>query len=314
MKQQITDAIRAVYENVPLVHSITNFVVMQVSANALLAAHASPLMAHAAEEMDDLTNIDSALVLNIGTLDPSWLDSMELAGTLMKKKGKPVVLDPVGAGASGLRTRSALRLLDLVRPDILRGNASEIMALAAEIRSADKVATKGVDSRNSSDEALDAAHELARRFGCVVSVSGSRDPHYRRQRRSCRGRRLAAHAAGHGHGLFRFRRHRSLRRRVQGPPHRGRRGHGRDGFRRRKGRSARQGPRQLSARLSGRALSSGSRRRRIESPQTRELRALSVTAGRLRSYRPAPLALPARCTPARRCPSSLRSGAGEHAI
>ena len=175
MKQQITDAIRAVYENVPLVHSITNFVVMQVSANALLAAHASPLMAHAAEEMDDLTNIDSALVLNIGTLDPSWLDSMELAGTLMKKKGKPVVLDPVGAGASGLRTRSALRLLDLVRPDILRGNASEIMALAAEIRSADKVATKGVDSRNSSDEALDAAHELARRFGCVVSVSGSRD-------------------------------------------------------------------------------------------------------------------------------------------
>ena len=175
MKQQITDAIRAVYENVPLVHSITNFVVMQVTANALLAAHASPLLAHAAEEMDDLTNIDSSLVLNIGTLDPSWLDSMELAGKLMKKKGKPVVLDPVGAGASGLRTRSALRLLDLVRPDILRGNASEIMALAAEIRSADKVATKGVDSRNSSDEALDAAHELARRFGCVVSVSGERD-------------------------------------------------------------------------------------------------------------------------------------------
>ena len=175
MKEQIINAVHSVYDSVPLVHSITNFVVMQVSANALLAAHASPLMAHAAEEMDDLTSIDSALVLNIGTLDPSWLDSMELAGTLMKKKGKPVVLDPVGAGASGLRTRSAMLLLDLVRPDILRGNGSEIMALAAEIRSADKVATKGVDSRNSSDEALDSAHALSRRFGCVVSVSGVRD-------------------------------------------------------------------------------------------------------------------------------------------
>lgn len=175
MKQQILNAVHAVYDQVPLVHSITNFVVMQVSANALLAAHASPLMAHAAEEMDDLTNIDSALVLNIGTLDPAWLESMELAGTLMKKKGKPVVLDPVGAGASGLRTRASLRLLDTVRPDILRGNASEIMALAAEIRSADKVTTKGVDSKNSSDEALDSAHVLARRFGCTVSVSGEKD-------------------------------------------------------------------------------------------------------------------------------------------
>lgn len=175
MKQQILDAIHAVHASVPLVHSITNFVVMQVSANALLAAHASPLMAHAAEEMDDLTSIDSALVLNIGTLDPAWLDSMELAGKLMKQKGKPVVLDPVGAGASGLRTRASLRLLDMVRPDILRGNASEIMALAAEIRSADKISTKGVDSLNSSDEALDSARALARRFRCVVSVSGETD-------------------------------------------------------------------------------------------------------------------------------------------
>ena len=175
MKKQILNAINAVYESVPLVHSITNFVVMQVSANALLAAQASPLMAHAAEEMDDITICGSARVRNSGTLDPAWLERMELAGTLKMKKGKPVVLDPVGAGASGLRTRSALRLLDMVRPDILRGNASEIMALAAEIRSADKVTTKGVDSRNSSDEALDSAHELAERFGCTVSVSGVRD-------------------------------------------------------------------------------------------------------------------------------------------
>lgn len=181
MKQQILDAIRAVYDRVPLVHNITNFVVMQFSANTLLAAHASPLMAHAAEEMDDLTDLDSALVLNIGTLDPAWLDSMELAGRLMKSKGKPVVLDPVGAGASRLRTEAALRLLDMVRPDILRGNASEIMALAAEILFADKtetqgkITTRGVDSRNGSEEALDPARLLARRFHCVVSISGEQD-------------------------------------------------------------------------------------------------------------------------------------------
>ena len=175
MKENILSAVRAVYEKKPLVHSITNFVVMQVSANVLLAAHASPLMAHAAEEMDDLTDIDDALVLNIGTLDPVWLSSMELAGTLMKKKGKPVVLDPVGAGASGLRTRAALGLLDMVRPDILRGNASEIMALGAEIRSADRVLTRGVDSRNESADALSAARELATRFSCTVSVSGETD-------------------------------------------------------------------------------------------------------------------------------------------
>ena len=87
MKEKILAAISAVYARKPLVHSITNFVVMQVSANALLAAHASPLMAHAAEEMDDLTSIDDALVLNIGTLDPDWLSCLDLAGTLMQNIG-----------------------------------------------------------------------------------------------------------------------------------------------------------------------------------------------------------------------------------
>ena len=187
MKDQIIRAIEAVGAASPLVHSITNFVVMNVTANALLAAHASPLMAHAAEEMDDLTDIDAALVLNIGTLDPVWLDSMELAGKLMRAKGKPVVLDPVGAGASGLRTEASLRLLDMVRPQIVRGNASEIMALAAAIcraerlpspsstKPADAPATKGVDSLNDSREAVDSARFLASRFSCVVSISGQRD-------------------------------------------------------------------------------------------------------------------------------------------
>ena len=182
MKDQIIRAIEAVRAASPLVHSITNFVVMNVTANALLAAHASPLMAHAAEEMDDLTDIDAALVLNIGTLDPVWLDSMELAGKLMRAKGKPVVLDPVGAGASRLRTEASLRLLDMVRPQIVRGNASEIMALAAEMRRTERLpspaassSTKGVDSLNDSREAVDSARFLASRFSCVVSISGQRD-------------------------------------------------------------------------------------------------------------------------------------------
>ncbi len=181
MHAQMIRAIEAVHSRCPLVHSITNFVVMNVTANALLAAHASPLMAHAAEEMDDLTDIDSALVLNIGTLDAAWLESMELAGRLMRAKGKPIVLDPVGAGASRLRTEASLRLLDLVRPQIVRGNASEIMALAAEIRRTEQRAapsaptTKGVDSQNSSLEAVESARLLAERFCCVVSISGESD-------------------------------------------------------------------------------------------------------------------------------------------
>jgi len=182
MKAKIIQAVERVYAVSPLVHSITNHVVMNVTANALLAAHASPLMAHAPEELDDLTDIDSSLVLNIGTLDAAWLESMELAGKLMRAKGKPVVLDPVGAGASRLRTEASLRLLDTVRPQIVRGNASEIMALTSAILKAERLpapaaspATKGVDSLNDSREAVDFVRFLAERFGCVVSISGERD-------------------------------------------------------------------------------------------------------------------------------------------
>ena len=182
MKEEILRAIGAVRATSPLVHSITNYVVMNVTANALLAAHASPLMAHAPEELDDLTDIDSALVLNIGTLDAHWLESMEYAGKLMRAKGKPVVLDPVGAGASRLRTEASLRLLDMVRPQIVRGNASEVMALASEIRKAERLpspasspSTKGVDSLNDSRDAVDSARFLASRFSCVVSISGKHD-------------------------------------------------------------------------------------------------------------------------------------------
>lgn len=162
--------VAAVRERVPLVHSITNFVVMNTTANALLAAGASPIMAHAAEEMAELVAIASALVINIGTLSRPWIDSMLLAGQAARDRGVPVVLDPVGAGASTLRTTTALQLLEKARPAVVRGNGSEIMALAGA-----EGDTRGVDSTHDAHAAADAARTLARRHRCTVVVSGAVD-------------------------------------------------------------------------------------------------------------------------------------------
>jgi hydroxyethylthiazole kinase len=158
----------------PLVHNITNLVVMHTTANALLAVGASPVMAHAPEEMEEITGIAAALVLNIGTLSLSWIASMHAAIKVAARRGIPVVIDPVGAGASSLRTITALSLLaaavDNAFPAILRGNASEILALDGAVGSA-----KGVDSLATTDAAADAAKRLASQYGCVVCVSGATD-------------------------------------------------------------------------------------------------------------------------------------------
>lgn len=176
LRQNVVSAALDMRRTHPLVHNITNYVVMQISANVLLAAGASPLMAHAPEELDDLLSLASALVLNIGTLDQSWLSSMRTAGECAARHGVPVVLDPVGAGASRLRTGASLELLKNAHPAVLRGNASEILAVAAaEGFSHTAAATRGVDSTQGSNEALAAALDLARRHDCVVSVSGERD-------------------------------------------------------------------------------------------------------------------------------------------
>jgi hydroxyethylthiazole kinase len=162
--------VQTIRQKAPLVHSITNFVVMNSTANALLALGGSPIMAHAAEEMEELTAIVQALVLNIGTLRGPWIESMLLAGKLAGAKSIPVVLDPVGAGASTLRTDTALTILRDVGPTIVRGNGSEIMALTGAAG-----VTKGVDSTRPSDAAEGAAVALAVRYGCVVVVSGATD-------------------------------------------------------------------------------------------------------------------------------------------
>ena len=154
----------------PLVHNITNYVVMNTTANALLALGASPVMAHAAEEVEEMAGLASALVLNIGTLSGPWIEAMKIAARAARKKGIPIVLDPVGAGATRFRTAAALELLASARPEIVRGNASEIRALAAA-----EGETKGVESRHGSEDALEAARELAARYGAVISISGAVD-------------------------------------------------------------------------------------------------------------------------------------------
>ena len=154
----------------PLVHNITNFVVMNTSANALLAIGASPVMAHALPEVEDMAGIAGALVINIGTLSDDWVAAMFKAGEKAAERKIPIVLDPVGAGATAYRTRTAKALMRTAAPAIIRGNASEIMSLTEA-----GATTKGVDSTSASDQAIDAAGALSREFACVVCVTGAVD-------------------------------------------------------------------------------------------------------------------------------------------
>ncbi len=168
--QAIWQDVERIRAEAPLVHNITNYVVMNPTANALLAIGASPVMAHAVEEVEEMAGIARALVINIGTLSPSWVEAMIRAGRRAAERGIPVVLDPVGAGATSFRTSTVHQLLEAFPVAIVRGNASEIRATfhAGE-------ATKGVDSTRRSDEAVDAARALAASRRCVVSVSGATD-------------------------------------------------------------------------------------------------------------------------------------------
>lgn len=160
----------AVRERAPLVHNITNMVVMNFNANVLLAAGASPVMAHAHEELEDMVNIANSLVLNIGTLDAAWLQSMHRALAQAQRRSIPVVLDPVGAGATRYRTAAVRALLAAGGVRVVRGNASEIMASAQQVGQ-----TRGVDSSAQGQEALPAARALAQEIGGVVCVSGAID-------------------------------------------------------------------------------------------------------------------------------------------
>jgi hydroxyethylthiazole kinase len=151
------------------VQHLPNVVSMNVMANAMLAAGASPAMVHAREEAADFAAIAQALSVNIGTLSPDWVDGMLAAAAVMQGAGKPWALDPVAAGATPYRARACAALLAL-SPSIIRGNASEIMALAGAGRGG-----KGVDASDAVTDAEGAARALATRTGAVVAVTGPVD-------------------------------------------------------------------------------------------------------------------------------------------
>ena len=162
--------LRAMREQKPLVHQITNYVVMNETANATLALGALPVMAHAGEEVEEMARIASSLVLNIGTLSAHWVEAMLLAGGTATARQIPVVLDPVGAGATEYRTATAHRILHLVEVTVLRGNAGEIATLvgaAAEVR--------GVESIGAGMEPAELARAAARNLGVIASVTGPVD-------------------------------------------------------------------------------------------------------------------------------------------
>lgn len=168
--QDLWADIATVRQNKPLVHCITNLVVTNFTANVLLACGAAPVMAHAHEEVQDMAGIAQGLLLNIGTLDPYWVQSMKLAFAAAQKRGIPVVIDPVGAGATSYRNQALEELLQQGMPAVVRGNASEVMSMAHVA-----ITSRGVESSANVNDALGAAQALAARTQGTVCVSGEVD-------------------------------------------------------------------------------------------------------------------------------------------
>ncbi len=170
LAQKAADNLAALRKNKPLIHNITNFVVMNYTANALLAMGASPVMAHAINEVEDMVSFAGALVLNIGTLTDDWVAAMIKAGKKASALNTPIILDPVGSGATALRTASAKKIIDETRINVIRGNASEILSLRHE-----NSKTKGVDAIHSVDEAAETAKIMARELDTTLAITGPVD-------------------------------------------------------------------------------------------------------------------------------------------
>ena len=170
MENNLYSNLALIRERSPLILNITNLVTMDFVANGLLAIGASPVMSNSEQELEELIKIASCVVINIGTLDHNQIIMFEKAVQICGKLNKKVILDPVGSGATSYRTNTALKLLSMGHISIIKGNASEIMSL-----SGDNVNTKGVDSSNSTDDAVDAASRLAKKYNICVVVSGKKD-------------------------------------------------------------------------------------------------------------------------------------------
>ena len=166
-----------VRKNTPLVHNITNYVTVNDVANVILASGASPIMSDEPEDVVDITSICGGLNLNIGTLNKRSIEGMFMAGARAKELGHKILLDPVGAGASKLRTETAIKIMDEIKPDVIRGNISEIKTLALGSGT-----TKGVDAdvadavtEDNLEQMVGFAKEFASKTGAVVAITGAID-------------------------------------------------------------------------------------------------------------------------------------------
>ena len=179
----------------PLVHHLTNWVTIYDCANIVKVLGASPVMAHAKEESGDMAKLGSSLVLNIGTLTPDFIESMKVAAKSANKKGIPVILDVCGAGATPFRDEKSFELLDGVRVDVIKGNASEIARIAGE-----NVQTKGVDSVDVEKDLIDIARQLAKKRNATVVITGKEDIIADKDRHYIvkNGHELMAHVVGTG--------------------------------------------------------------------------------------------------------------------
>jgi hydroxyethylthiazole kinase len=170
IREKISANLRAVKEISPLIHHITNYVTVNDCANIVLALGGSPVMADDLEEVSEMVGFASALVLNIGTLNSRTNESMLVAGVRAKELGVPVILDPVGVGATKLRKNTAERLIKELKPEVIRGNMSEIKMLAGL-----EVAIKGVDSLADEQDSSVIAKKLASELNCVIAITGKTD-------------------------------------------------------------------------------------------------------------------------------------------
>ncbi len=175
MKNKLIKALNDLRKNKPIVHSITNYVTVTEVANSLLALGAAPIMSHAVEDFPDLLKLikatRGALVLNIGTLDNQRVSQMLAAGKKANELGVPIVLDPVGSGATSYRTEVAKKIIEELKVDIIKGNISEVKSLIKESNE-----TRGVDAIVSkNDNVYKIVQKAAKQLGCVVAITGQTD-------------------------------------------------------------------------------------------------------------------------------------------
>jgi len=168
--EETAEILGKIKEKKPLIHHITNWVTIYDCANIVRAIGALPVMAHAKEEVEQMTSIANALVLNIGTLTTGLIESMILAGKKANEKNIPIILDAVGVGATDLRTNKAKEILEKVKVNIIKGNASEIGTLAGV-----KAETKGVEAVNVEADLMKLAKKLATEKDAVVVITGKED-------------------------------------------------------------------------------------------------------------------------------------------